>query len=372
MSDIFGAGQAVSGVAQAAGSVAAATIQAGATQAAAKLATDSANRSADLVQGRYDTTRNDLMPYQQTGQQAQAWEQGALPAYNYYGTDYTNQMSAENPNSTLNGVVVPQAQANSTLPGNFNTSVQPGAMTQAALEATPGYQFNLAQGLQATQNSASARGLGVSGAAMKGAATFATGLADSTYQNQFNNQQTQFTNSLNKDTQQFGQAQNRFTDQASLDAQNFGQQNQVFQDQYNLGTGQFSQAQQKFANTQAIGTFDQTSRTAAANRLMGISTLGEGAAAQTGVAGAQAASAAGNYLTGGAQAAGAGLIAGGNAVAGGINGVTNAFSTYQAQQAALAASNGGSGGSSVYGGSAFGGSAQNLNASQTGDFNGVY
>jgi hypothetical protein len=64
--------------------------------------------------------------------------------------------------------------------------------TQADLEKTPGYQFNLSQGLKATQNSAAARGLGVSGAAMKGAANYATGLADNTMKTQadiyYNNQ----------------------------------------------------------------------------------------------------------------------------------------------------------------------------------------
>lgn len=70
-------------------------------------------------------------------------------------------------------------------PFNFN-------MSQGQLEETPGYQFNLAQGEKAVQNSAASRGLGVSGAAQKGAATYATGLADSTYQNQFNNALTTY------------------------------------------------------------------------------------------------------------------------------------------------------------------------------------
>lgn len=57
---------------------------------------------------------------------------------------------------------------------------------QAALEQLPGYQFTLSQGLKSVQNSAAARGLGVSGAAQKGAASYATGLADQTFGNQFN------------------------------------------------------------------------------------------------------------------------------------------------------------------------------------------
>jgi hypothetical protein len=73
----------------------------------------------------------------------------------------------------------------------------PVTMDQATLEQTPGYQFNLTQGLKATQNSAAARGLGSSGAALKGAATYATGLADSTYQNQFNNAWTNKNNAYN-------------------------------------------------------------------------------------------------------------------------------------------------------------------------------
>lgn len=74
----------------------------------------------------------------------------------------------------------------------------PFSMTQANLEQTPGYQFNLTQGLKATNNALGARGLLNSGAVMKGASTFATGLADSTYMDQFNMDQTQKTNAYNK------------------------------------------------------------------------------------------------------------------------------------------------------------------------------
>lgn len=60
------------------------------------------------------------------------------------------------------------------------------AQQEAALQGLPGYQFALTQGLKSVQNSASARGLGVSGAALKGAASYATGLADQTYGSQIN------------------------------------------------------------------------------------------------------------------------------------------------------------------------------------------
>ena len=108
------------------------------------------------------------------------------------------------------------SQSGSNGPGGTNylqmaQDALPGQMTQAQLEKTPGYQFQLGQGLAATQNSAAARGLGVSGSALKGAATFATGLADSNYQTQFNNAQTRSQDYLNLNTGQQGNAMNRYT-----------------------------------------------------------------------------------------------------------------------------------------------------------------
>lgn len=80
---------------------------------------------------------------------------------------------------------------NSAIPG----LTAPITMDQATLEATPGYQFNLSQGERGVGLGAAATGL--SGAQAKAAATFATGLADSTYQNQFNNANTNKQNAFN-------------------------------------------------------------------------------------------------------------------------------------------------------------------------------
>ncbi len=108
-------------------------------------------------QRQYNQTRSDLSPYRDLGNTA--------------SQQLTNKL------------------------GEFTTPI---TMDQATLEKTPGYQFALTQGLKATQNSAAARGLGVSGAALKGAATFATGLADQTYQTQFNIANTNQTNAYNR------------------------------------------------------------------------------------------------------------------------------------------------------------------------------
>ena len=72
----------------------------------------------------------------------------------------------------------------------------PIVMDQAALEQTPGYQFNLKQGIRGVDLSSIAKGM--SGAQAKAAAAFATGLADNTYQNQFNNANTNKTNAFNR------------------------------------------------------------------------------------------------------------------------------------------------------------------------------
>ena len=72
------------------------------------------------------------------------------------------------------------------LQGLLGIGPKGGAGMQSTLEQLPGYQFTLGQGLRSTQNSYAARGLGSSGAALKGAAGYATGLANSQYSNYFN------------------------------------------------------------------------------------------------------------------------------------------------------------------------------------------
>lgn len=149
----LGAAVAGSAVAGLAGSL----ISSSAAKSAAAGQTAAANNASNNTLAQYQQTRADLAPFVQMGTSA--------------GNTLTNQL----PSLTA-----------------------PTSMTEADLVNTPGYQFNLSQGLEGVQNSASARGLGVSGAAMKGAANYATGLADSTYQNQFNNDQTNKNAAFNK------------------------------------------------------------------------------------------------------------------------------------------------------------------------------
>lgn len=81
----------------------------------------------------------------------------------------------------------PYEQGGQAALGTLNNLLSPNSTTaQNTLQSLPGYQFALNQGLQATQAGAAARGLGTSGAALKGAATYATGLAQQNYTNYAN------------------------------------------------------------------------------------------------------------------------------------------------------------------------------------------
>jgi len=71
------------------------------------------------------------------------------------------------------------------LMGRMSGLTAPFAMTQKNLESTPGYKFIRSQGEKAINNTNSTMGWGDSGPGAKGIASFATGLASNTYQQQF-------------------------------------------------------------------------------------------------------------------------------------------------------------------------------------------
>jgi hypothetical protein len=142
---------------------------------AASAQTKAASNATDAQRQMFDITRQGLAPYNTAGQNATDILNGRI-------NQFTN-------------------------PADFHLPTD-----QASLEATPGYQFNLSQGLKAAQNSAAARGLGTSGAAFKGAERFASGLADSTYQNQVSNAQQTFNNQITNQTNSY----NRLLELAGL------------------------------------------------------------------------------------------------------------------------------------------------------------
>ncbi|WP_186083823.1 hypothetical protein [Burkholderia gladioli] len=221
-------------------------VGAGAASDAADTQADAANRAADLQKAEYDQTRSDLAPYRNLG------------------TQYIPQLQ--------NALANPLLSSTFSY-GNFT------APTAEEAQATPGYQFTLGQGLKAAQNSASARGLGSSGAAIKGAESYATGLADSTYNDVFNRDLSAYTTNRNN-------ALGNFTTNYGVASDNV-------------------------------------------NRLLGLVGNGQNAAAQTGALGTQSTNSIANTLTSGAAASAAGIVGGANAITNGISNIANGYQSNQ-------------------------------------------
>lgn len=201
--------------------------QADAASSAADKQAAAARDAAAATQAQYDQTRADLAPYRTAGQTAL---NKLMPWLNDLTAGYGTTFSW-NP-------------------------------TMAQIEATPGYQFTRAQGLKAVQNSASARGLGVSGAAMRAAADYSTGLANNTWKDLFNTDLTTYNTNF---------------------------------------------------------TVDQANKANAYNKLLGVIGAGQSSAAQTGAFGQQATANAGNYLTSGANAQASGDVGSAKAISSGFN-----------------------------------------------------
>lgn len=193
---------AVIGGVSAAASVGSSLISSSAAKSAAGTQAAAANNATQASQAEAAQTRSDLAPYNQAGQAGT----NALMSSLGLGGSGPNLLSANGINSL---------------------TFQP---TQAQLAATPGYQFDLAQGEQGIANSNAAQGRGISGAALKGAANFATGLANNT-----------------------------LTTQQGIFQQNLGNVLNPLQNLANLGenaaaqTGQLGTANTNAANASAVG-----------------------------------------------------------------------------------------------------------------------
>lgn len=76
----------------------------------------------------------------------------------------------------------------------------PFVNTLEDLQATPGYQFRLNQGLDSSNNSASAKGSLLSGGQLKALNNYASDFASTEYQNAWSRAQTAYQNAFNRDT----------------------------------------------------------------------------------------------------------------------------------------------------------------------------
>lgn len=151
---------------------------------AAQAQTDAANAGIANSKAMYDTTRGDLSTYRDTGTNAA----GIL-------------------NSKLSDLTTPI----SVNPDDFKNSDM--------------YKFAQTQGERAVTNSSAARGLGTSGAALKGSAAFESGLNLQNWQQNFNNQVTNQTNAYTRlkgliDTGENAAAQTGTVGQSAVNQQN--------------------------------------------------------------------------------------------------------------------------------------------------------
>lgn len=124
---------------------------------AAEVQSKNADKVAAIQQEQYRQTRDDLSPYRVVGEDAAGRMKTRL-------TDLTTPISV-NPDDFLNSEY---------------------------------YKFLEKQGLKTVQNSAAARGLGTSGAALKGAAAFSKGLNSQEWQNNFNMQRANQTDAFSR------------------------------------------------------------------------------------------------------------------------------------------------------------------------------
>lgn len=283
---VSGVGSLIGGKISSSAATSAAQQQAQAAEQAAQLQFQAEQNALGVQQQQFGQTQKNLAPYLSEGQV------GLNYLNNYLGNLLPGpEMNFYNLPSAVPGIMAGAARAAPTL----NV---PGNMQQ--LQATPGYQFALQQGLMATQNSQAAQGLATSGSALKSAAGYAQGLASTTYQNQFQNAlntyNSQYSNLLGAGslTGQLEQANNQ----------------QVLQ----YGQLYLGQTQQQY------------------NMLAGLAQMGLGAAtgqAQYGQLAAQnigninlgAASAIGQNITSGAAAQAAGTVGSANAIGNALSGL---------------------------------------------------
>ena len=196
-----------------------------------------------------------------TNQQAKAAQQASQQQVAAQNAAFQQIQQNLSPYQSIGTSVLPQLLQSLGYQGQFGSNGQlTGVSGQgfqfnpSNLENTPGYQFTLGQGLNAVNNQQSAMGLNNSGAQGKALANYATGLAQNTYNQQYQN-------ALNTYQTNAGQLGNLLSIGQNAAA---GVGNAGFQSQAAIG------------NAQAAGTV--AAGNAQTNALSSLMGLGQGAA----------------------------------------------------------------------------------------------
>ena len=250
--------------------------QAQAITTAANTQAAAANNAAALQNAQFQQTQKNLAPYMSIGTAALPQLIQSLGYQGQYGS-----------NGQLTGLSGQGFQFN---PSN--------------LENTPGYQFTLQQGMNALNNAGSATGQNQSGAQAKGLANYATGLAQNTYNQQYQNALTTYQQNASILGSLLSTGQNAAAGIGSMGMQNA----------QSVGNTLMSGANATAAGQVAAGS----SQTNALNSLMGLGMGGAGIYALGAKSGMNSALSSGasslyNGITG-LFSAGAGAGAGAGAV----------------------------------------------------------
>jgi hypothetical protein len=329
----------VGGAVQAYSANKAAQAQKEAANIASQTQLTAADRSNQLIREQYNQTRADLGPYRDVGQTG-------IDQLNPRLKDLTTPFSTDKMEALTGQTQIDQATLDlaaktgipaetiaqigiTNLPPEMLALRDPLKIDQATLETLPGYQFALQQGTKAAQNSAAARGLGVSGAALKGASTFAKGLADQSFANYFGtemaNREAAFGRYLNTaqaqeamKTGSFGRGITASMTEDQLKQAAFARGMSVAQLQEALKQGAFGREDVVLGrNIQQQGN--------AFDRLKGLIDTGSTAAARTAALGTDVAKTSGANITGAGNAVAANTIGAGNAQAAATNATGNAL-----------------------------------------------
>lgn len=217
------------------GGIASSVIGGSAAKSAAKTQATAADKATQVQEDMFNKTQANLAPYINQGGNTLA--------------------------QLLKGI---GAQPGGTGTGPLNAPPPAWNPTEAGLSQTPGYQFDLSQGLQSILNSKTATGGVGGGNTLQALMKYGTGLADSTYQTQFNDW---------------------------------------------LAQSQLTQSQQQQAFSQ----------------LFDVSQLGESAAAGQGQIGTQVGANIGSNIIGAGNATAAGQVGSANALTSGISGIGSNF-----------------------------------------------
>ena len=241
-----------------------------------------ANEAGKLQQKTANQAADDQIA---AGTKAQDIQSGQI------ATNTTNAQPYLGVGSTAAGALNTGLGAGGNLTSNWNQTFS--APTAADAAATPGYQFQLQQGLSALQNSAAARGGLLSTGTAKNLEQYAQGTAASNYQNVFNN-------ALSAYNTNYGVHSN--------------EQNALFNRLYSAA-GLGENAETSLANVNQAGTGNLTSNIFNTAELAGQDRMG------------------------GATARAGGIVGGANALIGGISGGANALGQGISLQSILGARN---------------------------------